>query len=246
VHVPRRGPRRKTLLFAAAFLMVAILVIATTSVGAGALKPKNDARDKRNKALGLTNGSNPANDCWKHHQGEGMRDTVIVYPIMPDQLQLNKAQTIQVQIINPWKQELRDISLEVKIMDTVRILAIEGTAANAAAAQDQSFTLDGCLGPISTGQAAADAARTRAGACPINQTLKFDIPAGAVALIANASLYPEPSSPNGLDKNAYEIGWHFQKTTQLSHFGPEPHYDHRYDLARTLIANLTGGGPALI
>jgi hypothetical protein len=201
VQIPRRGPRRRTLLFILAFAMISVLVIATFAAGqAKVLNPRNDSRDKRNKTLGEIEGKNPANDCWKHHAGEGMRDTVVVYPIVPRQLKVGEPYDIPVQILNPWKQEVRKIELDVKLIGD-QVLTVEAAASSVAAKLDRFYNFPP--------QIVGPAAGTPPTGLPVEPVaskeveIPFEVPLGASALVASVELAPRRVPPG--DPQLYDV-----------------------------------------
>jgi hypothetical protein len=218
VQIPRRGPRRRTALFVVAFLFIAILTVATFTAGQGkVLNPRNDPRDARNKTLGEIEGKNPANDCWKHHAGEGMRDAVILYPIVPIQLKLGEPYDIPIQVLNPWKQEVRKIQLDVSLLGEPKMV-VQGAAANLAAKQDRFYFHQGIIGPSGSQQ---DGLPPPVSGAVRSATLvySFDVPMGASGIVANVELVPRRVPP--ADVQSYDVEIFAEKQAFGQKF--EPH-----------------------
>lgn len=249
MQIPRRGPRRRSVLFVLVLLLTALVVVSTFSAGQGkTLNPRNDNRDPRNTApkagmgYGEIQGANPANDCWAHHKGEGMRDAVIVYPILPRQLKVNEPADIPVQIVNPWKQDVRKMQLFVSLGDNAtQILTVEALASSVAAKQDAYYQRYAVVGPSAedpTGQQARK-----------NVSIPLEVPAGASAITAYIELKPRGQAPlppqvsGGQDMYDVRFRTPVDSVRGGAHFtpgGPEP--QNRTVLSRHYAAQLNTNG----
>lgn len=184
---------RRRLMFVALIGLVALLVIATFGAAQGkALKPKN-APVKKNQTLGEKYGATPSNDCWLHHKGEGMRDAFIVFPIIPKEIPVGKATEIEVQVINPWKQRVQDISMDVALIGNEQILSVEASSAGSGGAPNDDVHLQYIdkLG-VPAGSSVPAAARKY----PHNATHKFAMPAGAVSFYFRVEFVPHGGVPS--------------------------------------------------
>lgn len=238
VQIPRRGPRRRTLLFVLAFFLISILVIATFTAGqAKVLNPRNDPRDPRNKTLGEIEGKNPANDCWKHHAGEGMRDAVVIYPIMPRQLKIGEPYDIPIQVLNPWKQEVRKIELDVTLFGEPK-LTVQGAASSVAAKLDRFYNMQAVVG-----QAVAQPGLPPAGPVTLYPSvieMPFEVPFGATGIVATVELVPR----RDLDPNpdVYYVQMLAEKETVGTHFQETENQTNNQSFTRTYAGQAFSNG----
>ncbi len=240
MQIPRRGPRRRTVLFVLAFSLISLLVIATFTAGQGkVLTPRNDARDSRNKALGEIEGGNPANDCWKHHAGEGMRDSVIIYPIVPRQLKIGEPYEIPVQVINPWKQEVRKIELDLKLYGEPK-LTVEAAAASVAAKLDRFYNFHEVVGAAAAQSPAPIPPGAPVTFYPHEIAIPFEVPFGATGIVASVELVPRRNvDPN---PNAYNVQMLAEKESFGTHFKEPNNETSNTTLNRTYAGQAFSNG----
>ncbi|HLE47250.1 MAG TPA: ferric reductase-like transmembrane domain-containing protein [Candidatus Thermoplasmatota archaeon] len=214
MNVTRRWPRRRALYLVALVLLVSLIVVSTFGTSAaGSYKPRNNPDIKENKpgkawpagGYGEINGSTAANDCWSHHRGEGMRDAFIVFPILPLTAPVGQDIEIPVQIINPWKQVVRKIELDVTLLGAP-IVAVHGGSKGPVATQDINKQFEGELGRAKTFPPGAGQQRS-----PTEPSYRKDIPIqipyGTAALIAELKYFPSNTGPAGqqdLTRDAFE------------------------------------------
>lgn len=240
VQIPRRGPRRRTLLFVLAFFLIGLLVIATFTAGQGkVLNPRNDPRDSRNKTLGEIEGKNPANDCWKHHAGEGMRDAVVLYPIVPKQLKIGEPYEIPVQVINPWKQEVRKIELDVTLFGEPK-LTVEGAASSVAAKLDRFYNMQSVVGTSAAQSPAPVPPGSPVTLYPSVIEMPFEVPFGASGIVATVELVPR----RNLDPAAqvYTVQMLAEKESFGAHFKEADNQTDNTSFTRTYAAQAFSNG----
>lgn len=230
----------------ALFSVATILVVSTfgaSQAPAKTLTPKNDSRDKRNLLLGEIHGNNPSDDCWSHHKGEGMTDAVVVFPVAPKQLKLGEPYDIPVQIINPWKQDLREMSLDVSLLGE-QVLTVEGTAAGAAAQSDVYYEWrDELVGPAQPTPGAMNEP-------PRRVFINFSVPRGAVAIVSHVELFPRAAAPDPGGGVATKDGYIVKFRTESESLGGGTEYNppvsdneaNQYVLKRSLAKELRASG----
>jgi hypothetical protein len=249
VQVIRRTPRRRTIAFVLVFAFVALFVIGSFAESQG--KPtvaRNDEKDPRNNSkqgLGKIHGSNPADDCWQHHKGEGMRDTVIVYPILPAQFQVGKPYIVPVQIINPWKQELQEMSLEVALLGETQVLSVQGQAASAAASIDRRLSFGTCLGPPA-GPASDPLQGPVSPYCGKDRfSFVFDVPSGAKGIVGKMEINPGAGS-NSQRPDEYTVGFRMSTSRIWAQRFPPDNETGLTNRSRDLAIEVTGAGRGII
>lgn len=243
VNGGRRMPRRRALYFVGVVLLVSLLVVSTFGASAnGAVKPRNNPNDARNKpgkawpvgGYGEINGATAANDCWSHHRGEGMRDAFILFPIMPEQVAVGKEVEIPVQIINPWKQLVRKIELDVTLFGD-QIVAVQGGSKGPQAVQDVHKQYRNELGRSQS------APGNPPGYTGYRRDIPIEIPFGAAALVASLELYPANPVPGGagtpLNDTFDDTGYRQAGTTKpdVPHETKMIKYDQRYNTKASII-----------
>jgi hypothetical protein len=89
------------------------LLIIFTSPG---ITQSNDPDHPGNKIMGEFGRGSATRDCVVHHRGEGMRDAFILVPLLPKQLKIGEEAQGYVQVINPWKQNVAGMSMNVSMV----------------------------------------------------------------------------------------------------------------------------------
>ena len=245
MDVPRRLPRRRTLYLVAVVLLVSLIVVSTFGASAsGTFKPKNNTSDPRNKpgkaypvgGYGEINGGTAANDCWAHHRGEGMRDAFIIFPILPQQAAVGKEIEIPVQIINPWKQLVRKIELDVTLFGD-QLVAVQGGSKGPQANHDIARQFRGELGRSQA--SAQQAGGNPAGTPQSTIDLPIEIPFGATAMLASVEFQPINPVPPATAEVARDTfdgsGYRHPGATRVNFNEQLINYDNRTKLSASIV-----------
>ncbi len=119
---PMVRPRRLVLLFA--LLVVGGLVVTSNTAG-----KRNDQDIEDNQTFGVLYKGDGQRDCWRHHKPEGMVDSHIVVPLFPRQVKLGEPADLNLQIENPWINEITAYRVVLNLTKAPGIRALIGQQA---------------------------------------------------------------------------------------------------------------------